>query len=145
MRADSHTPQRNPLAEETVRSVPPSSSQSQADSAEQALKRSIDALVKGRNSEPFSLLGPHPISGGWAIRFFLPWADEASISLNSPGGERPPMVTAKMVDAVKLRAEGFFEATFLSAQTTAPAPNSYKIHYRTHHGDEHEVYDTYAF
>jgi 1,4-alpha-glucan branching enzyme len=133
------------LAEETVRSVPPSSPQSQAENAELALKRSIDALVMGKNSEPFSLLGPHPISGGWAIRFFLPWADEASISLNSPGGERPPMVTAKMVDAVKLRPEGFFEATFLSAQTTAPAPNSYKIHYRTHHGEEHEVYDTYAF
>jgi 1,4-alpha-glucan branching enzyme len=132
------------LAEETVRSVPPSSSQSQ-DNAELALKRSVDALVIGKNSEPFSLLGPHPISGGWAIRFFLPWADEASISLNSPGGERPPMVTAKMVDAVKLRPEGFFEATFLSGQTTAPAPSSYKIHYRTHHGEEHEVYDTYAF
>jgi 1,4-alpha-glucan branching enzyme len=132
------------LAEETVRSVPPSSTQSQ-DNAELALQRSVDALVMGKNSEPFSLLGPHPISGGWAIRFFLPWADEASISLNSPGGERPPMVTAKMVDAVKLRPEGFFEATFLSGQTTAPAPSSYKIHYRTHHGEEHEVYDTYAF
>ena len=133
------------MAEETVRSVPSSSPQSATDNGELALKRSIDALVMGKNSEPFSLLGPHPISGGWAIRFFLPWADEASISLNSPGGERPPMVTAKMVDAVKLRPEGFFEATFLSAQATAPAPNSYKIHYRTHHGEEHEVYDTYAF
>ncbi|HZC65150.1 MAG TPA: 1,4-alpha-glucan branching protein GlgB, partial [Candidatus Dormibacteraeota bacterium] len=133
------------MAEETVRSVPSSSPQSQADNAAQALARSIDALVLGKNSEPFSLLGPHPISGGWAIRFFLPWADEASISLNSPGGERPPMVTAKMVDAVKLRPEGFFEATFLSAQTTAPAPSSYKIHYRTHYGEEHEVYDSYAF
>jgi 1,4-alpha-glucan branching enzyme len=132
------------LAEETVRSVPSSCSQL-PDNAALALKRSIDAMVIGKNAEPFSLLGPHPISGGWAIRFFLPWADEASISLNSPGGERPPMVTAKMVDAVKLRPEGFFEATFLSGQTTAPAPNSYKIHYRTHHGEEHEVYDTYAF
>jgi 1,4-alpha-glucan branching enzyme len=145
MSAGSHASQRDPLAEETVRSVPPSSSQSQADNAEQALKRSIDALVMGKNSEPFSVLGPHPISGGWAIRFFLPWADEASISLNSSGGERPPMVTAKMVDAVKLRPQGFFEATFLSGQTTPPAPSSYKIHYRTHHGEEHEVYDTYAF
>jgi 1,4-alpha-glucan branching enzyme len=144
MNAGAQALQRDPLAEETVRSVPPSSSQS-PDHAELALQRSIDALVIGKNSEPFSLLGPHPISGGWAIRFFLPWANEASISLNSPGGERPPMVTAKMVDAVKLRPEGFFEATFLSGQTTAPAPNSYKIHYRTHHGEEHEVYDTYAF
>ena len=131
------------MADEIIRTSPLMSAP--PDSPEKILARGIDALVLGKNSEPFSLLGPHPISGGWAIRFFLPWADEASISLNSPGGERPPMVTAKMVDAAKLRPEGFFEATFLSAQTTAPAPNSYKIHYRTHHGEEHEVYDTYAF
>src|SRR5271155_3329352 len=106
-------------------------------SSDKFLKRDIDALLAGKNGDPFSLLGPHPVSGGWAIRFFLPWAAEASISLNSPGGERPPMVSAKVVDAVKLRPEGFFEATFLSGSTTAPAPASYKIHYRTHYGEAH--------
>jgi 1,4-alpha-glucan branching enzyme len=119
--------------------------ESAAGNSDKFLKRDIDALLAGKNGDPFSLLGPHPVSGGWAIRFFLPWAAEASISLNSPGGERPPMVSAKVVDAVKLRPEGFFEATFLSGSTTAPAPASYKIHYRTHYGEAHEVYDTYAF
>jgi 1,4-alpha-glucan branching enzyme len=131
-----------PLADQILRSV---TQQTADSSADKSLMRDIDALLAGKNSDPFSLLGPHPVSGGWAIRFFLPWADEASISLNSPGAERPPMVTAKVVDATKLRPEGFFEATFLSGSTTAPAPGSYKIHYTTHYGEAHEVYDPYAF
>jgi len=132
------------LAEEITRSVP-LVTQAQTDSGEKALARSIDALVTGRNGDPFALLGPHPVSGGWAIRFFLPWAAEASIALGSASAERPPVAMAKVVDAVKLRPEGFFEASFLSSQTTAPAPGSYKIRFRTHHGEEYEVYDTYAF
>jgi 1,4-alpha-glucan branching enzyme len=133
------------LAEEIIRSKTPAATSLPAESPEKALARSIDALVVGRNSDPFSLLGPHPVSGGWTIRFFLPWAAEASIALHSAAAERPPIAMAKVVDAEKLRPEGFFEASFLSSQTTAPAPGSYKIHYRTHHGEEHEVYDTYAF
>jgi len=132
------------LAEEITRSVP-LVTQAQTDSGEKALARSIDALVTGRNGDPFALLGPHPVSGGWAIRFFLPWAAEASIALGSASAERPPVAMAKVVDAVRLRPEGFFEASFLSSQTTAPAPGSYKIRFRTHHGEEYEVYDTYAF
>ena len=132
------------MAEEITRSVP-LVTQAQTDSGEKALARSIDALVTGRNGDPFALLGPHPVSGGWAIRFFLPWAAEASIALGSASAERPPVAMAKVVDAVKLRPEGFFEASFLSSQTTAPAPGSYKIRFRTHHGEEYEVYDTYAF
>jgi 1,4-alpha-glucan branching enzyme len=131
------------LAEETVRSAPLAAPQ--ADQADATLKRSVDALIQGRNADPFALLGPHPVPGGWAIRFFLPWAAEASISLNSLAADRPPVAMAKVVDAVKLRPEGFFEASFLSSQTTAPAPASYKIHFRTHHGEAHEIYDTYAF
>ncbi len=133
------------MAEEIIRSKPPAASSLPAESPEQVVERNIAALVVGRNSDPFSLLGPHPVSGGWAIRFFLPWAAEASIALHSAAAERPPIAMAKVVDAVKLRPEGFFEASFLSSQTTAPAPGSYKIRYRTHHGEEHEVYDTYAF
>jgi 1,4-alpha-glucan branching enzyme len=133
------------LAEETIGSLPPTPNGSPRDTTEKALARSIDALVSGRNTDPFALLGPHPVSGGWAIRFFLPWAAEASISLNSLAADRPPVAMAKVVDAVKLRPEGFFEATFLSSQTTAPAPASYKIHFVTYHGEQHEVYDTYAF
>ncbi|HME13382.1 MAG TPA: hypothetical protein VKF79_11000, partial [Candidatus Acidoferrum sp.] len=133
------------MAEETIPSLTTASQETPRETPEKALQRSMDALVSGRNGDPFALLGPHPVSGGWAIRFFLPWAAEASISLSSTAAERPPVAMAKVVDAVKLRPEGFFEATFLSSSNTAPAPASYKIHFVTHHGEHHEVYDTYAF
>jgi 1,4-alpha-glucan branching enzyme len=133
------------LAEHRTRSSSLSPSNVHSESEDKRLAASIDALLIGRNADPFALLGPHPISGGWAIRFFLPWANEASISLHSAAAERPPMAMAKVVDAVKLRREGFFEASFLSSQTTAPAPGSYKINYRTHGGEAYETYDTYAF
>ena len=100
------------------------------------LKAQFDALLAGRHADPFALLGPHPVSGGWAVRFFLPWAAEASISLKG---------VAKVTDAVKLHPEGFFEATWPSTQTTAPAPGSYKIQGRTQQGEPFEIYDAYAF
>src|SRR6267143_1612693 len=96
----------------------------------------IDALLAGRHADPFALLGPHPVSGGWAVRLFLPWAAEACIS---------PKSAAKVTDAVNLRPEGFFEATWPSTQATAPAPAGYKIRGRTHQGEPFEIYDPYAF
>jgi 1,4-alpha-glucan branching enzyme len=100
------------------------------------LKAQIDALLAGRHADPFALLGPHPVSGGWVVRFFLPWAAEACILLKG---------VAKVTDAVKLRPEGFFEVTWPSTQDTAPAPGSYKIQGRTHEGEPFEIYDAYAF
>src|SRR4029077_9384702 len=99
-------------------------------------KAKSEALRAGRHADPFALLGPHPVSGGWAVRFFLPWAAEVSISLKG---------VAKITDAVKLRPEGFFEVNWASTQTTAPAPGSYKIKGRTQQGEPFETYDAYAF
>ena len=107
----------------------------------------IDALLNGRHTDPFALLGPHPVPAGWAIRFFIPWAAEASIAIggvtNAPG--RPTINSVKVTDAVKLRPEGFFEALWPSNQSSAPAPGSYKIQGRTYHGESFEMYDTYSF
>lgn len=40
------------------------------------LAAQLDALVAGRHADPFSLLGPHPLStpdgNRWVIRFFRP-------------------------------------------------------------------------
>jgi 1,4-alpha-glucan branching enzyme len=115
-----------------------SAAQPAASGAQQGaqLKAQIDALLAGRHGDPFALLGPHPVPGGWAVRFFLPWAAEASISLKG---------VAIVTDAVRLRPEGFFEATWPSTQTTAPAPGSYKIQGRTQQGEPFEIYDAYAF
>jgi len=104
------------------------------------LNSQIDVFLAARYSDPFSLLGPHPIPDGWAVRFFLPWAAEASLVFKNPSHS-----PAKITDAVKLRPEGFFEATWPSSQTTAPEPASYKIQGRTHAGDPFEIYDPYSF
>jgi len=108
------------------------------------LNTQIDALIAGRHSDPFALLGPHPVQGGWAARFFLPWAAEASVLLNlavSDSAASP----LKVAPAIQLRSEGFFEAVLPPDQTIAPAPASYKIRGSTQSGETFELYDPYAF
>ncbi len=104
------------------------------------LKERINALLAGRNPDPFGVLGPHRVPEGWAIRFLIPWASEASIVFKNPANS-----PAKIADAVKLRPEGLFEAAWPSNQQTAPEPSSYKIQGRTHHGEAFELFDPYAF
>ena len=114
-------------------------------SRDSRLDAQIDAILAARHSDPFALLGPHQVDNNWTVRFFLPWAPDACISLTPPaieGGTRAP---AKVIDAVKLRPEGFFEATWPSQQSATPAPGSYKIQGRTHSGDPFEIFDPYAF
>ena len=96
----------------------------------------VDALLEARLADPFSLLGPHPVKDGWAVRFFVPWADQAKLAFQK---------SAEGIDAIKIRAEGFFEARWPSSQTTAPEPGSYKIQGRTHEGVPFELYDAYSF
>jgi len=105
----------------------------------------IEAVLAARHADPFAFLGPHPVSGNWSVRFFLPWAAEACISLKPPAVEGATVAPAKLTDAVKLRPEGFFEAIWPSNQSAAPAPRSYKIQGRTHSGDSFEIYDPYSF
>src|SRR5713101_5187734 len=109
------------------------------------LHSQIDAILAGRNADPFALLGPHPVPGGWAVRFFRPGASEASISLRPPAIEGATLAPAKLTDATRLRPEGFFEASWPSSQTSAPSPGSYKIQGRWHSGKSFELYDPYAF
>src|SRR5712692_981187 len=81
------------------------------------LNSQIDAILAARYSDPFALLGPHPNGGNWTVRFFLPWAAEACISLKPPPVNGAALPPAKVADAVKLRPEGFFEATWPSQQS----------------------------
>ncbi len=105
----------------------------------------IDAILAARHSDPFALLGPHPKDGNWTVRFFLPWAAEACVSLRPPSLPGATLAPAKVTDAVKLRPEGFFAATWTSNQSSAPAPGSYRIKGRTHSGEPFEIFDPYAF
>src|SRR5947199_364194 len=110
------------------------------------LNAQIDAILAARHSDPFSLLGPHLLDGNWTMRFFLPGATEASVSLRSTSVEgAAASVPVKVTNAVKLRPEGFFEATWPSSQSVPPSPGSYKIQGRTHFGDSFEIFDTYSF
>jgi 1,4-alpha-glucan branching enzyme len=109
------------------------------------LASQIEAVLTGRHSDSFSFLGPHPVDGGWAVRFFIPWAEEARISLQASSSENAPPAPAKVLEAVKLHPEGFFEAILPADQTGPPAPVSYKIQGRTHYGASFETYDPYAF
>jgi len=109
------------------------------------LDAQIDAILAARHSDPFALLGPHLVDGNWTVRFFLPWAANACISLTPQAIEGGTLVPAKVIDAVKLRPEGFFEATWPSQQSATPASGSYKIQGRTHSGDPFEIFDPYAF
>ncbi len=123
------------MPEKPISSVQPKSFEPQAP-GDTELNARIDALLGARLADPFSLLGPHPVKGGWAVRFFIPWADQANLAFQN---------SAKVTDAVKLRREGFFEATWPSSQNTAPEPGSYKIQGRTHEGVPFEIYDPYSF
>jgi len=85
------------------------------------LNAQIDAILAARHSDPFSLLGPHLLDGNWTMRFFLPGATEASVSLRSTAVEgAAASVPVKVTNAVKLRPEGFFEATWLRANPSRP-------------------------
>ncbi len=46
-------------------------------------RATIDAIVTGAHSDPFSVLGRHPVDGGWAVRAFVPGAEAAM--LEAPG------------------------------------------------------------
>src|SRR6478736_8184589 len=57
----------------------------QASAVRSRTDEQIDAVVSGRNADPFGVLGPQPVesSGGrhWVIRFFHPRAVSASVAV----------------------------------------------------------------
>ncbi|PYU13275.1 MAG: hypothetical protein DMG37_10870, partial [Acidobacteria bacterium] len=101
----------------------------------------VNAVVNGRHSDPFAFLGPHPVDGGCAVRFFLPWAEEARIYLQQPTSDNVSVPAPKIVEASKLRYEGFFEAILPPGETNAPAPSAYKIRCRNYYGESFDTYD----
>ena len=45
----------------------------------------IRAIAEARHGDPFSVLGPHPVEGGTAVRAFIPGADSVQIQARSTG------------------------------------------------------------
>jgi 1,4-alpha-glucan branching enzyme len=119
--------------------VPKTDSSARAPAKRHLLDPQVDSLLNGRNSDPFALLGPHqasPSGRGWAVRFFLPWAESAAIRL--AGARRP-------IEARRLRTEGFFEALVPDAPPGGLRAGSYHILYRANLGNEFTIHDPYAF
>jgi 1,4-alpha-glucan branching enzyme len=100
----------------------------------------INALVIGRHSDPFAILGPHevetPSGKRWVIRVFHPGVAAAAVVLRG---------SPSAIEAKKIRREGFFEAVLPETQKERPAAASYRIACRTASGETFERYDTYAF
>src|SRR2546429_6431956 len=70
------------------------------------------------------------------------WSSDVCSS--DPPSENAP-ASNKVVEAVKLRPEGFFEAVLPTGDTSPPPPGIYRIQIRTHYGETFELYDPYAF
>src|SRR5258708_16141040 len=90
------------------------------------LDAQIDALLAARHADPFSFLGPHPVDGNWTVRFFLPWAADACISLMPRAIEGGTLAPTEVTDAVKLRPEGFFEPTWPPTHSPPPPPATHQ-------------------
>ncbi|WIJ26468.1 1,4-alpha-glucan branching protein GlgB [Devosia sp. RR2S18] len=101
-----------------------SAGQWQADSGE------VEAIVRGRHSNPFAFLGLHEVGGQQVLRAFIPHAE---------------VVTAYTLDGAKIATlrrshpEGFFEGAIASIERQP-------IRYRAQNeGGEWDVYDPYSF
>ena len=72
----------------------------------------VERLIRAEHWDPFSLLGPHPITAsghGAVIRAFLPEAEEATVLLDEADDKAVPMTKvheAVLFEAVRLRAHG---------------------------------------
>jgi 1,4-alpha-glucan branching enzyme len=105
----------------------------------EGLSEPLRALLSARNSDPFAILGPHPIESPqgrrWVVRAFQPRAMDATVLLSDHSA----------LPMRRLPNTGFFEAELPGFSEFAPHPSSYRIRFRTQYGEEFEGYDPYAF
>ena len=114
------------------------------------VRAQLESLLVARNSDPFGVLGPHPIESPegrrWAVRFFQPRAIEAQlVLLRRPDGSTPPEHGSEALPMRKVRPEGIFEVVLPGVSELVPTPCSYRIRFHTQHDETIENYDTYAF
>ena len=114
------------------------------------VRAQLESLLVARNSDPFGVLGPHPIESPdgrrWAVRFFQPRAIEAQlVLLRRPDGSTPPENGPEILPMKKVRPEGFFEVVLPGVSELVPSPTSYRIRFHTQYDETIENYDTYAF
>ena len=88
----------------------------------------IDAIVQGRHSAPFGVLGRHRLADGWCVRAFLPSAEAATLLMGA--GEEVAMTAVH-------------EAGLFACRLAEP-PGLYRIAARRG-ADEWRVCDPYQF
>ena len=97
----------------------------------------ILALVRGDHSDPFTVLGPHPVrldgEPAVVVRAFLPFAETARVIPLVTGGDPMPME--------RIHADGLFEARF----PRRSEPFAYRLETVDDHGQVRQLDDPYRF
>ena len=89
----------------------------------------IKKLTGGYHRDPFSILGPHEVVGGWQVRALLPRAQSVQVLL---GGSAIPMT--------RNDAGGLF-----TADLPLPLRHDYRLRITPLIGDVHDIEDPYRF
>ncbi|MCK6554219.1 1,4-alpha-glucan branching protein GlgB [Candidatus Binatia bacterium] len=92
----------------------------------------LDLIVNATHWDPFQILGPHHVDGGWVVRAFVPQAREV---------DYVPVAGNKRVPLRRVHSAGLFEARLESR----PEPAQYRLRIVDQHGHGFETYDPYAF
>ena len=90
----------------------------------------VDAIVAGKHSDPFSILGLHPVGSIWVVRAFIPHAETLTAL------DRSGKVLGEMT---RLHDAGFFEGK-VNIKERCPI----RLH-ASNAGGEWDVWDPYSF
>lgn len=108
------------------------------------LTQLIELLLRAELSDPFTLLGPHPVASpegrALSIRAFFPGATSVQVSLAAGAGESPEIFPAEHIHSA-----GVFEARLPGATAARAIPGGYKFRVRYADGKTREVFDPYSF
>ena len=97
-------------------------------------KADVDAIVRGAHSDPFSVLGPHQVDAGLAIRVFRPRARSVQLHTFTP--------TATLSSFSRIHPDGMFEIVVPSAVRET---FDYRVRIVWEDGSSSEMDDPYRY
>jgi 1,4-alpha-glucan branching enzyme len=107
---------------------------------QEILRESVNLLLRAELSDPFCVLGPHPVATpegkALAIRALLPNAIEVHVVLKE---------TPVEFRAAKVHADGLFEAVLPASSAVRAIPGGYRFRVRYPGGVIREIHDPYNF
>jgi len=107
---------------------------------QEILREAVDLLLRAELSDPFSVLGPHPVATpegrALAIRALLPNAVEVHVVLKEPAGE---------FRAARIHSAGLFEAILPASSAARAIPGGYRFRVMYPGGVTREIHDPYNF